>query len=187
MHIAVWNDNDGRFSFSEGDIAPPGAIIISDDEHRSLFSAQATGSIIIRGADGRPIAINPETLVTLDQLRADRLAVLRTACNTAITGGYSSAALGAVHTYPSSFTDQQNMAASILSSLLPGLADGWNTPFWCADAAGVWDFRPHSAAQIQQAGSDGKAWVLACQRRIATLAAAVAALDSAEALQLIAW
>lgn len=120
-----------------------------------------------------------------------RIAALRAACAAAIGGGFPSAALGATHTYPMDATSQTNLSGSVLASLLPGLAADWTTPFWCADAAGNWAFAPHSAAQIQQAGTDAKAWVVSCQQKLAALIAQVAAIDpntgTAEAVEAVLW
>lgn len=124
---------------------------------------------------------------TLADARASQVALLRAACAAEIVAGYSSAALGAAHLYPSTPTDQANMAASVLASLLPGVAGGWTTPFWCADAGGVWSFAEHTAAQIQQAGQDGKAMVVAAQSKLAGLEAQVAAAADAAAVAAINW
>lgn len=124
---------------------------------------------------------------TLAAVQAAQIALLRAACDAAITGGYTSSALGAPHTYPSTVLDQQNMIASVTASLLPGLAAGWTTPFWCEDSTGAWAMAPHTAAQIQQAGSDGKAAVVAAQQHLATLSAEVAAAATTAAVQAIAW
>ncbi|MEP9376218.1 hypothetical protein ABLE91_05870 [Aquabacter sp. CN5-332] len=115
-----------------------------------------------------------------------KVAELTGACAASIVAGYSSAALGASHEYPAQPVDQLNMMGSVTASLLPGLPLDWSTPFWCADEDGVWSFRPHTAAQIQQAGADGKAHVVACQEHLAALNAdAMAA--SPEALAAIVW
>lgn len=112
---------------------------------------------------------------------------LTASCAAAITAGFTSAALGAAHTYPSKQTDQINLMGSVTDSLLPDLPVDWSTAFWCADADGAWGFRPHSASQIQRAGRDGKAHVLACQYALQQLSAAVMAATSVEAVQALAW
>ena len=109
------------------------------------------------------------------------------ACAAAIVGGFTSGALGAPHLYPSAITDQINLMGSVTGSLLPDLPSEWSTPFWCADGSGVWAFRAHTAAQIQQAGAAGKAHVVACQAALAELSAAVLAAPSEEALRQILW
>lgn len=129
----------------------------------------------------------PSPAPSLDTVKAARLDSLRQACAAEITGGCSSAALGTEHGYGTALTDQANLAASVLASLMPGLPAGWTTPFKCADAAGVWDLRDHTAAQIQQAGQDVKAFIVAAQQKLGTLGAEVQAATTAEAVQAIAW
>ena len=118
---------------------------------------------------------------------AGRLAEISAACAAAIVGGFASSALGAPHTYPSDPTSQTNLLGSVTASLFPGLAAGWSTPFWCADASGAWSFQPHSAAQIQQVGLAAKAWVVACQTQCATLCAQVTAATSPAAIAAVVW
>lgn len=93
---------------------------------------------------------------SLDQLKAIAQANLENSCAASITEGFTSSALGTAYGYPSKATDQSNLQASVLASLFPGLAEDWTTPFWCQDAAGIWAYRPHTAAQIQRVGTDGK-------------------------------
>lgn len=81
---------------------------------------------------------------------------IQSKCEDLITQGLVSTALGAPHTYPSKVIDQQNLAANVQRSILPANAadPNWITWHMCADASGAWQFRPHNAAQIQQAGED---------------------------------
>jgi hypothetical protein len=134
--------------------------------------------------DGVP---TPPGAPSLADVQAAQIATLRAACEAEIVGGYLSSALGDPHSYPSMVLDQQNMIASVTASLLPGLAADWFTPFWCKNAAGDWAFARHTAAQIQQAGKDGKAAVVAAQARLAVLSAQVAAAETAEAVRAITW
>jgi hypothetical protein len=130
-----------------------------------------------------PVAPAP----TLAAVQATQLATLYAACNSQITGGYQSSALGAPHTYPSTDTDQTNMTASVVASLIPGLPSTWTTPFWCADATGNWSLAAHTVAQIQQAGSDGKAFIVAAQTKLKGLVAQVSAATSISTVQAITW
>ena len=41
---------------------------------------------------------------------------------------------------------QANLIASVTDSLMADDALGWRTQFWCADAAGAWEFRDHTVA-----------------------------------------
>ncbi|MGW9947006.1 hypothetical protein J2W92_002343 [Rhizobium leguminosarum] len=119
--------------------------------------------------------------------RSIKIAELTVACAAAMVSGYTSAALGDEHIYPSKVIDQINMMGSVTASLLPGQPQDWTTPFWCADETGAWAFRLHTAAQIQSAGADGKAHILHCQTKLSQLSAQVMAAASAEAVAAIVW
>ncbi len=148
------------------------------------------------------ITFDGENLMVPDELFADVIAIdvdavapaaakkaaeLREACAVAIVSGYISSALGAPHTYPSGITDQINMMGSVTDSILPGLGEGWTTPFWCCDESGVWAFRPHSTSEIQTAGRDGKMHVVACQAMRDTLTVTLMAALTLEEVEAIAW
>lgn len=123
----------------------------------------------------------------IETLRTAKIADLTAACQATILGGFTSAALGAPHQYPSQFTDQINLMGSVTASLLPDVPEGWETPFWCADSAGVWLMRPHTAPQIQHAGRDGKGHVLACQQALDALLLDAGAAETAQAIADIVW
>jgi len=91
-----------------------------------------------------------------EQARAELAEKVLAHCETLIVGGLVSAALGAPHTYPSKVIDQQNLAANVQRSTLPINASdpNWITWHMCADVSGAWQFRPHTAAQIQAVGED---------------------------------
>lgn len=130
-----------------------------------------------------PVASAP----TLAQAQAAKIAALSAACQADIFAGFHSSALGADHLYPFKVTDQRNLSDSVLASTLPGRAADWTTPFWCADSAGVWAMRLHTAAQIQQAGDDAMARKLACMAQNDTLAGQVMAATTIEAVEAITW
>lgn len=150
--------------------------------------AAVAGETVVAG-DALP---DPSTLLSAaEQLvaaREMRSAALAAACGDAIRGGFSSRALGSVFTYPSVQTDQDNLAASVLASLLPqNQAAGWTTVFMCADPSGNWARRPHTAAQIQQVGEDGKAFVIGCLQRLDALRVAIAAAATVADVEAIVW
>lgn len=124
---------------------------------------------------------------TLDQLREHRIEQLRAECQARIFAGFSSAALGESHTYPANITDQSNLIGSVADSLMPGIPPEWSTAFWCSDVAGVWKMRAHSASQIQQAGRDGKAAILAALTTNETLRKQVMQAQTAEEVAAIGW
>ena len=109
------------------------------------------------------------------------------ACGAQILSGFDSTALGATHRYPAKMTDQQNLASSVLASLLPGLPSDWTTPFWCADGDGVWLFRSHTGAQIQQVGQDAKAAILYAMGKNEQLQSVIAEAETIAELEVITW
>ena len=166
----------------------------TDDVGHDIVSAYPEGTVEVplkpvddgtdfKLVDGEWIALAPD----LDALRTARISAMSKMCAAAITGGFVSHALGAAHTYPSKQTDQSNLLASVMASVLPGIVDDWSTPFWCADEAGEWAFRPHSAAEIQTVGSDGKAHVVACQSRLDALTNDVLSAATPAEIAAITW
>jgi hypothetical protein len=124
---------------------------------------------------------------SLAQAQQAQLAIVGAACAAAITGGFQSSALGKAYTYPSTQNDQANLNANVVSSLLPGLPANWTTLQICGDANGKWGYMPHTAAQIQQVGIDGKAAILGCLTKNAGLQAQIAAATTVAAVQAINW
>ncbi|OVE88016.1 hypothetical protein B7W89_19025 [Agrobacterium tumefaciens] len=123
----------------------------------------------------------------LDAARQRRIAGLSGACEQMIISGFTSSALGAVHNYPSNIKDQLNLMGSVTDSIVPGLSEDWETPFWVRDTDGQWSWKMHTAAQIQQAGRDGKAHVVHGQTTLASLTALVLAAETQEAVEAIVW
>jgi len=124
---------------------------------------------------------------SIDHVRAAQIDAITTACQSAIIGGFSSSALGAAHHYPSQLTDQQNLSASVLASLIPGLPADWTTLFWCADQAGKWSYAEHTIAQIQQVGQDGKAAIVGAIQKKAVLVDKINTAPTVDAVQALIW
>lgn len=124
---------------------------------------------------------------SLDAIKAARIEVLRADCEATMTGGFKSSALGGAHTYPSDMKAQINLMGSVTDSIMPDLPANWTTPFWVCDETGWWAFKMHAATQIQQAGRDGKAHIVECQRTLATLTAAVMTAETQEIVDAIVW
>ena len=123
----------------------------------------------------------------LADAKKDKCDELRKACRAAIIAGFVSDALGSAHTYPSEETDQANLSSSVLASILPGNPGNWATPFLCADAAGNWDYRAHTAVQIRKVGVDAKAAILAKLIAKAELFKTVMQAQSIEAVEAVSW
>lgn len=186
---------DGRAAYTvEGVCAVPDGMVIADvpAEFSNLplnylrFSSQS--GVVIDVSDDPSVAVVDGVVVpTLDSLKTKQAAKVSSSCAAAITGGFQSSALGKAYTYPSQQTDQANLAANMLSSMYSGLPANWTTLQLCADSKGVWDYRPHTAAQIQQVGIDGKAAIMACLTKNATLQAQIKAAPDVATVQQIVW
>ncbi|GGF56807.1 hypothetical protein GCM10007301_15620 [Azorhizobium oxalatiphilum] len=171
-------------------VALPAGVALADAFHADAGFVPATADVAA-GQSYEDGAFGPPPAIPLSVAKAQRLAALSAECAAAIVSGYSSAALGTEHRYPSQEIDQQNMLGSVSGAMAAMMLIGgdelaaWTTPFWCADEAGAWDMRPHSAAQIIKAGQDGMGWIVACQMRNAECAKAVMAAPDAETLAAI--
>lgn len=113
--------------------------------------------------------------------------VIRKACEEAILAGFPSSALGIQHHYPSDLEDQANLTASVIRSTLPDNDPDEIYPFKCMDASDIWDFRAHTAAQIQQVGRDGYAAILGYRQQHAMLQDAIQAATTESDLEAITW
>jgi len=120
-------------------------------------------------------------------VRALHIERMRVACEQQIVAGFMCAALGEAHLYPAKVQDQANLIASVTDSLMADDALGWRTQFWCADAAGAWEFRDHTVAQIQQVGKTGKAAILAAMGKNELLRRQIGAATTAAEIEAITW
>ncbi len=164
---------------------------IIEVDHLGIFPnlVDATGADIGDLWDGSTFS---KPIPDLVAEKASQTALVSAACQAAIVAGFTSSALGASHTYPAKPTDQQNLNASVVASLLPGIASDWTTPFWCATqptdgSDPVWAYLPHTVAQIQQVGTDGKAAILACLTKNQQLAAQIDAATTIDRVRAITW
>jgi hypothetical protein len=125
--------------------------------------------------------------VSLESSKTSKSSEILAACQAQILAGFSSSALGTPHQYPAKPTDQQNLASSVLASVMPNLPSTWLTPFWCEDSNGNWSWSAHTAAQIQQVGMDGKAAILACMSKNQQLQDQIAAATDVPSVEAISW
>lgn len=181
-------DNAGNITaFYDDSISPApqgvATIPLTNDQWQACISNQ--GAYIVQ--NGALVEAPQDPVVLLMQAQAAKVAELSAACKAVILSGFESSALGTTYSYPAKDTDQQNLASSVLASVLPGVAADWETPFWCADEQGAWAFRLHTAAQIQQVGKDGKAAILAAMTKNQQLADQVMAAKTVADVQAITW
>jgi len=179
--VLQWQDTE-QFSYG----APPAGtatVPVTPAE----WADQAGTWYVVSGALTQTNPNAPTAAQLLAQAQAAQISIITQACAAAITSGFTSSALGSAHTYPSGLTDQVNLAANVVSSLLPGLPSTWTTPQLCQDASGVWAYVAHTAAQVQQVGSDGKAAILGYLTKKANLQAEIEAATTIAAVQAIVW
>ncbi|MDN3238075.1 hypothetical protein [Pseudomonas sp. WAC2] len=165
---------------------PADAVEISTTLRDALIAAQSAGKVI-DFSQVPPVAVDPASQLSLADVKAQKLAELENACSARIAAGFVSTALGKTYTYPAKPTDQSNLQASVLASILPGVDENWTTPFWCADAGGKWAYQAHTAAQIQQVGVDGKNAINAAIAQKIVLEQQVEATKTAIEVAAITW
>jgi len=174
------------FDSSVHNVIPKDAIQISDALYETLLKGRSVGQVIVLDSRRMPTLSDPAP-ASMDEVKAAKLSELETACVTQIAAGFTSSALGETYTYPAKPTDQSNLQASVLASILPGVDESWTTPFWCADAQGKWAYQAHTAAQIQQVGVDGKNAINAAIAQKIELEQQVEAAKTAAEVAAIVW
>lgn len=123
----------------------------------------------------------------LNKMREAKSIATTRRCEIEIHLGYKSSALGSEHHYPANDKDQLNMIASVTDSYGPTNETTWKTLFWCKDVNEVWNYREHTAAQIQKAGSDGKTFITNQLGKNALLQYQISQATTKEELDLITW
>lgn len=118
----------------------------------------------------------------LARSHAQQYLAVNSACEAAITAGFSSYALGAPHFYSSQLDDQLNLTGAVLRGL--------DMPYACRDEQGVKGFRLHTAEQLRQVGDDFTLYKLQLLQHANELKQQLdAALDAGDlaALEAISW
>ncbi|CAE6814504.1 hypothetical protein R69746_05772 [Paraburkholderia aspalathi] len=182
------------------DIAPPACangqiavfrdgnwVSIEDHRGETYWLADGTEHTVDTPGPLPEGALTEAPLPPLNKAQAAKLDELAAACQAVIYAGFVSSALGTPYTYPAKDTDQQNLSASVLASLLPNLPAQWTTAFWCADANANWSLATHTAAQIQQVGMDGMSAISNAIAKKARLEQQVAAAATVEAVRAVVW
>jgi hypothetical protein len=156
--IAAYDATGNVYAFYDSIDAPVPASVTADTinvtDAQWMAILTTPGYLVVGGALVEPPP--PSADVLLANAQAVQIAANSAACQSAIEAGFISSALGASHTYPSTPIDQQNLAASVLATLMPGIAANWVTPLMCA-TGNVWSYVEHTAVQVQKVGTDGKA------------------------------
>jgi hypothetical protein len=189
MRIFAAFDDHGRLTgfYSpdvHGDRIPAGAVEITEEYRDSLLADEAKGKRIIADEAGYPVAVDPPPL-PLDQIKERKRQEIASACRSAIESGIVCAALGSAHTYPTTLTDQHNLAGTVMAAMNAGDKGGLYK-FWCADSQGLWARREHTAEQIIAVGEAVRAHVTAQQDRYEQRLAEIDQ-ATAETISTITW
>ena len=111
-----------------------------------------------------------------------KVAEINTGCESAITGGFWSQALGERYQYSSQLDDQLNLTGVILAGL--------DSPYACRDEQGVKEFRQHTFTQLRRVGDDFTLFKLQLLQRANTLKQQLdqgLAANDVDALEAIRW
>jgi len=149
-------------------------IAITDQQWQTCLSTP--GYVVVNGALIPPAP--PSSTQLLSAAQATQIASLYSACSTAITAGFTSAALGAAHSYPSTLMDQSNQV-TVSNNAAGGL-------LWC-ETGSAWSFVAHTQAQAQQVVADFSKYLNKKQSELITLTAAVNSASTVAAVQAVAW
>lgn len=113
--------------------------------HESLIWVPCSADVDQRWQwDGH--TFSPPPKADIQTVHADRTRDINQQCETAITGGFWSEAIGGPYRYGSQLDDQLNLTGMVLG--------GKNSLYACRDEVGVKEFRPHTAAQLRRVGDD---------------------------------
>lgn len=119
-------------------------------DYSYLLAKQSEGlQIVFDSHTKQPVArLAPGTTKPeqMQSLYRQKNSEINTACETAITGGFWSLALGTPYQYPSKLDDQLNLTGLILQ--------GFDSPYGCRDEQGVKELRSHTAKQLRQISED---------------------------------
>lgn len=143
---------------------PEDAKPISEERYLSVIAEPVPGKVRAHDADGQPLLIDPPSWPLqdqLDRLYSARVDAINRSCESAITAGFWSSALGERHQYSSQLDDQLNLTGVILA--------GFDSSYACRDELGVKEFRLHTFKQLRQVGDDFTAFKLQLLQKANTL------------------
>lgn len=161
-------------------LVPTAQFAISENEYSSL---QWFGP---GDAPTEQQIIDAMSAAALATARATKRDELIAACVAAITSGFTSDALGANHFYPCQATDQTNLAAVVIESMLTGEQTEKLFPFWCYDGS-TWERREHTHTQIRAVGLAAVPHVRDKQDHLRDLRLQVLAATTVEQINGIVW
>lgn len=184
---AAYDSTGGIYAYydSEDSPAPAGVAVLEISEDEWLTCINNPGYTVVGGELVAPAAPTDDELV--ESAQAVQSAVLYAACQSAITGGFTSDALGVAHTYPSTDTDQQNLASAVGAASYHSASDGWTTQLWCEASGETWSFADHTATQVQEVNSSFVSFRTGLQALLYSGVQAVDAATTVSGVEAITW
>ena len=167
--VLQWQDTD-KFSYT----APPSGtdtLAVTAEE----WASQSGTWYVVNGALTQT---NPNAL---PQAQARQIALLRSACQSAITGDFTSSALGSVYSYPSDANTQTNINSAA------GNPSGGEIRCTLTPTAPSWPLVAHTQSQAQTVLTALMAWVNGCQNQLDILIAQVNAATTVSEVRAITW
>lgn len=161
------------------DLQPQEGELILEGEASDTLNVILNGQVACKPAKTYERSLEDAKILKGEEVRKE--------CETFILSGFNSDALGSSHMYPSNSYDQINLSGSVLKSTLASSLSTATYAFKCQDPNGVWLFRPHTASQIQQVGSDSYDFILAARGKNSCLQNQIVWAETQEQLDAITW
>lgn len=131
--------------------------------------------------------LTPPSSFNIEDARITKAFEITGNCESFITAGFISNALGTNYAYPSNRDDQLNLSGTIQRSMMSAVTVSDTFAFLCKNSSDVWDYRLHTANQIQQVGVDAYNYILNARIKNATLQTQLQAATTQAALEAVMW
>ncbi|WP_413722704.1 hypothetical protein ACL2XG_05265 [Sodalis sp. RH24] len=161
------------FYSDDVNIIPSGAIALTDEQWKDLCENQGS-----RVWDSETSVVT-DSVISISESQANQIAMLTTACATAIISGYLSSAMGKEYVYGSQLTDQANLVQTAYS------ASGGD--LWCKNGDDAWEFITHTQEQAQAVLAGFVTFRNKQQQQLVTLTALVKSANSPDDVKNIVW
>jgi hypothetical protein len=156
---AAYNDQGAITGFYDSidSPVPAGHTYIEITDEQWLECLANPGYTVSAGELVAPVP--PTDAQLLAQAQTAQIALISAACQKAIYAGFTSSALGVAYTYPASDTDQQNLTASVLASMLAVSSPAWSASTEYAVGATVMEGgQAYVCTTAGESGSSAPTW-----------------------------
>lgn len=168
---------DGTYSAENW---PKDAVLLTDEERIAYWKVTPPEGRVLGTALGRPVWVDVQ-MSGIEIVYQQQLAAINGGCESAITAGFWSDALGVRNFYGSQIGDQLNLTGAVMS--------GADLPYPCRSEDGTKGFPLHTSEQLKAVSSDFAAFKLPLLQKANVLKVlldeAFAAGDSSLLLQVV--